>query len=145
MQNLYLKRGAENGFKEAFQISKQFSDSLKCLRFENATVLPYRDDSQHLGGILDCKGSFVGISSLYENRKVGPYEYNPDSEDIVNGTIIYIGMLIDVYGHAITDNLKKLWFLNTPEGKALTDAGAQLAYIANWGNTPPNTLSVFLN
>lgn len=81
---------------------------------KNGTVLPYKPPittAWGFGGIVDdqgnfCKGSFVN------NEGVGAYTPNEEIKFIPN-TVIYLGMLVGVWGHSITDNLKHAWFFNS--------------------------------
>ncbi|MDO4497670.1 MAG: hypothetical protein Q4B58_07590, partial [Bacteroidales bacterium] len=57
---------------------------------------------------------------------------NPDGsieENIASGSdakVVYLGNMLNIWGHCITDNLKKLWFLKTPEYKELKSQGYTL-------------------
>jgi len=39
---------------------------------------------------------------------------------------VYLGNMLNIWGHCITDNLKKLWFLKTPEYQRLKNEGYSL-------------------
>ncbi len=52
---------------------------------------------------------------------------------------IFIGFfVVSCYGHVITDNLKKLWFLQTDYSKQLLDAGYEIVYITMGLETVPH-------
>lgn len=56
-----------------------------------------------------------------------PYIYtNPRRTD---ETFIYLGCFNICWGHAITDNLSRLWFLRTEECRKLLDEGARVVYV----------------
>lgn len=40
--------------------------------------------------------------------------------------VVYLGYMLNIWGHCITDNLKKLWFLDTPACRQLLEQGYQL-------------------
>lgn len=87
----------------------------------------------NLGGVTDANGNFIKDSALHEDIASGGYQPDKAESRTEDRTIIYLGMLISIYGHAITDNLKKLWFLQTDEGKKLISDGAELVYVTFWG------------
>lgn len=64
-----------------------------------------------MGGVYTESLDFVDGTAI--RRGIG--EVN-DKSRIVTGsteddTVIYIGMLVNVWGHHLTDNIKRLWFL----------------------------------
>ena len=65
-----------------------------------------------VGGIADSQGKFV-TSSFISNSSAGGV-YTPSSESIQHSseTVIYLTMFYPVWGHVITDNIRRLWFLN---------------------------------
>lgn len=107
-----------------------FSDKvLTAKRYDEAVILPSNgwDDEFHLlGGVLDSQGNFIDNSGYVEGGSK-PYEVC-DIEQI-DDIYIYIGCFHLCWGHAITDNLSKLWFLNTHECKILLSNGAKIVYI----------------
>lgn len=82
---------------------------------ENGTILPHKalsgDWNWGFGGIVDEKNNYIKSSFLKSN--VGG-AYTPN-EDIAYSpeTVIYLGMFFYVWGHCITDNLKRIWFLQS--------------------------------
>ena len=84
------------------------------------------------GGVLESNGSYVesSVFSLdpdaikeIETKKI-TLQCSVNKDQIV----IYVGQLYHVFGHAITDNLSKVWFLFTPIGKELLKNGAKIVY-----------------
>lgn len=108
--------------------------------YNNAVVLPYKNSDQHLGGVVTEDGNFLDNTSLYEERKVGPYEFESSEVLYENKTVIYLGLLLSVYGHAITDNLKKIWVFQNKD--IVYD---EIVYIANWaqGSIPSYIIRLF--
>lgn len=93
-----------------------FSDKKLHFRIiENGTVLPTKGrlaDFPHLlGGIIDNKNNYIAESHVSE---LDDGAYTPTAE-IPNdpSTVIFIGMLPNVWGHCITDDLKRIWFLKS--------------------------------
>lgn len=87
--------------------------------YANARVLPWFPDKRFSGGVVDSSGAYVDSSALHENAYDGSYEYVTNSVERVDRTAVFLGTWIGIYGHAITDNIKKLWFLFTEDYKML--------------------------
>lgn len=72
------------------------------------------------GGVADDNHVFIPSSGWHEMLESG-YEF--DDKDVVSRDkdAVYLGCLYHVWGHAITDNFKKVWYLfdNTPKNKDL--------------------------
>jgi len=101
-----------------------FGDRLKVNHFvdkdlhfkiiENATILPFKDvkGASFFGGLIDSENKFVEGTQIH--RGVGGGAYTPnDDVQYVKSPVIYLGMLVDIWGHCLTDNLKRLWFLKS--------------------------------
>ena len=103
-KDYYGEKLSENHFSEknlGFQVIK------------DGIILPYKplEDTVGLGGIVDADGKFVersfihmGVGNSYAPEK--KVKYCPK-------TVIYLGMLVHVWGHCLTDNLKRVWFLKS--------------------------------
>lgn len=68
------------------------------------------ENGHYVGGVYTESLDFVDGTAI--RRGIG--EVN-DKSRIVTGsteddTVIYIGMLVNVWGHHLTDNIKRLWF-----------------------------------
>lgn len=99
-------------------------------KYDNCLVLPSGyPGKNHIGGVFDADGKLLLQSTLHE----GFPEREIDTEDIPSNysdeVVIFLGTFHSIWGHALTDSLKKLWFLDTSEGKNLILQGAKLAYI----------------
>ncbi len=82
---------------------------------ENGTILPHKQligvDGVGFGGIIDSRGNFVEESFLNPNADGA---YTPYGEvEHYPGTVIYLGMFVNIWGHSLTDNLKRVWFLQS--------------------------------
>ena len=103
-KNYYGEKLFENHFSKkelGFQI------------IENGTILPYKplENSVGLGGIVDVEGNFIKESFIH--RGAGN-SYTPDRKVKYSPkTVIYLGMLVHVWGHCLTDNIKRVWFLKS--------------------------------
>ena len=103
-KDYYGEKLSENHFSEknlGFQVIK------------DGIILPYKplEDTVGLGGIVDADGKFIersfihmGVGNSYAPEK--KVKYCPK-------TVIYLGMLVHVWGHCLTDNLKRVWFLKS--------------------------------
>ena len=83
---------------------------------------------QYDGGVVDAQGHFVEASGLHEAPCLVGGSYSASCQKSC-AKAIYIGFLLSEWGNTITDSLKKLWFLNTPEGKRLLLEGAEVVYV----------------
>lgn len=113
---------------------------LKFKRYANAIILPYKDPTRQLGGIVTSEGEFVDDSGHFEERSVGIYEFDCNNAICDTRTVIYIGMLISLWGHAITDDIKKLWWINTRSVQY--DA---IVYIADWETKIPSHIKIIFS
>lgn len=100
--------------------------------FDNAFVLPSKDlwkEGKCFGGVVTKEGDFVESSAWHEGKRCDKYEFNEADAIRRDETAIYMGFYNPCWGHAITDNLKKLWFLKTDKCKDLLSQGAKLIYL----------------
>ena len=83
---------------------------------ERGTVLPHKVNPGKFnwgkGGIVDSEGEY--IRGTHVSAGVGE-SYTPHPQDIKysSETVIYLGLFINTWGHAITDNVRRLWFLKS--------------------------------
>ena len=82
-----------------------------------------------LCGIVDEKGKFIKSSSVHYNTGGA---YIPPEESIIKSseTAIYLFLLYLVWGHCLTDNIRRLWFLKSEYFNEFKDC--PLVYIS-WG------------
>lgn len=119
-------------FRESFsrncnQIHKLQSD-LGYHSADSALIYPYRTDNWRiLGGVRKKDGSFM-LESTVQNADYGVQGYDEYNITDVDDSVIFIGCLHRCWGHQLTDNLKKLWFLYSYIGKDLIQSGAKIYY-----------------
>ncbi|MBQ0058251.1 MAG: glycosyltransferase family 61 protein [Bacteroidales bacterium] len=115
---------------------------LRSTIYENAIILPvkdgYNDNGCLAGGVLDGDGSFIE-NSAFSVTKGCSYEYDHVEQE--EDEVIYIGSLLNIFGHTFTDNLKKLWYLCTDECRKRITDGAKVVYITT-GNQPLASYSI---
>ena len=84
-------------------------------KYEKAMILPWkRIDNQYGGGILTEQKEYLSNTGLHNGNGIA---YEPDEVRYSDEKVIYLGMLIKTWGHCLTDNVRRLWFLNTKEYK----------------------------
>lgn len=67
-----------------------------------------------VGGGLCCDGKWVSNSGL-NRHALKTYDFDSRDVDYVDGDVVFIGCMSMIYGHAITDGLKHLWWLLTED------------------------------
>ncbi len=126
----YIKDSLRISFEDRFKKNHRFG-GCSCPSFDHACVLPYVPSMNNYSGVVDSAGVFVEHSAVHENLENGKIDI---SVDIVESDCeaIFLGSMMSVYGHSITDNLKKLWFLRTKEADAILESGGKLVYVSAW-------------
>lgn len=76
----------------------------------DSIILPWNTENDFGGGIVSENGVFIESSSWHEGFKSG-YPYNQSNIPYRDEDVLYLGCLYNVWGHAITDNLKKVWYI----------------------------------
>lgn len=117
---LYNPDAAKEFFSKNYFIDKKLGFSV----IENGMILPYKKivdgklskDGWGFGGIVDSEGEFVRGSHVHSS--IGE-SYIPPLQDIKHSseTVIYLGMFYSTWGHVITDNIRRLWFLRSEDFK----------------------------
>lgn len=128
---LYNKDASQKFFSKNYFVDRKLHFQI----IDHGTILPHK----HLyingkwtwgfGGIVDRHNEFV--KSSFVNCGAGD-AYTP-TEDIKNdsATVIYLGLFFHVWGHAITDNIRRLWFLKSEAFKRYFK-DCRLVYVP-WG------------
>lgn len=131
----YLKKGKKK-LEQAWRKESFCPDDLSYISLKNATLLSSKgwDNGKLTGGILDEEGSYI-ISSGYTCG--GGTAYNPDNIIISEDTYIFIGYFNICWGHAITDNLSRLWFLKTDKCRYFLAKGAKIVYMTSFNSPLP--------
>lgn len=106
-------------------------DGLHRQYFKNAIVIPSDNNNSKFkeGGVFTSNAQFILSSSLNGVLPSSVVNVNYSNLKQSDDTIIFIGTFYSLWGHAITDSIKKLWFLFTEEGKRLLGNGAKVGYI----------------
>ena len=113
LDHLYNKDAAVDFFSKNHFVDKKLHFRI----IERGTLLPHKEVFVNgrwtwgFGGIVDSKGKFIKSSSVYSGLGGA---YTP-TEEIQRSpaTVIYLGLFFHVWGHVITDNIRRLWFLKS--------------------------------
>lgn len=99
---------------------------------DNGTILPHKDvpGTVGFGGITDSEGNFLEESFVHHGIK-GVYTPNEKVEYIPT-SVIYFGMAAPIWGHVITDNIKRAWFFYSDVYKRYFK-NFSIAYAPMWG------------
>lgn len=94
-------------------IDKKYNKNinLSYVEYNEAYVLP-NDGKRHCG-VVDSNLNFISSTELYPGFLEGGYNFNNKKITYEDITVIYLGAFLDVWGHWLTDNIKRLWFLKS--------------------------------
>lgn len=135
----YVEDNIAAKIKEAAQVNHFLEKVLGSQVLEHAVMLPGIGDHKKIkGGVVSENGTFIRTSGWFENDKCEGYEFDPSSLKYRKETVIYIGYFNATWGHALTDNLKKLWYLATKECQEQLSQGAKFVYITKHNRAMPD-------
>lgn len=111
---LYNPDIARKSFEKNYFLDKELGFRV----IENGTILPHKSvvipGKWHfgLGGIVDSTGAYIADSSLHHGTGGA---YTPPPQDIIHNseTVIYLGLFYRIWGHDLTDNIRRVWFLKS--------------------------------
>lgn len=125
----YLSPKNRNKTEKRISCDYFYDDPIGYSCLEDAIVLPFACGKGE-GCVIDKNGNFQKNTTLNASFNVGGYQFDENNVKIVNKNAIFIGTLYSVFGHVITDDLKKLWFLQTEKAKSLLSEEADIIYIS---------------
>ena len=133
----YVLPTMRNKLQEYVNISRLIEAPLNYKLYSNAIIVPV-SEKHHKCGVLDNCGNFIDGTHIHEGSCTqifnGPdLKINDEGKDV-----IFIGTLHYIFGHAITDNLKKIWFLYTQQCKDIIQKGGKVVYLSLTGRPLPN-------
>lgn len=128
---LYNKDVAQKFFGKNHLVDKKLHFKI----IERGTILPHKhvyvngNWTWGFGGLVDRRGEFVKSSFVHDGTGAA---YTP-TEDVQQSpaTVIYLGLFYPVWGHCLTDNLRRLWFLKSDVFKSYFK-NCPLVYVP-WG------------
>ena len=106
--------------------SHHFQRDLSFKEYSDAFIAPFIGWSESVGCCLDGQGN--AVDNLLSDCWTDGTCYDISKAGTEHKTVIFLGYLIGVFGHAFTDNLRTLWFLDTDVCKKLLQDGAELVY-----------------
>lgn len=120
---LYLDPPTIDKFEERANVSRLLSKVLKVKAIDNGILAQCESEPNYFAyevfdkhGIL-LKGTNPNV--IYQNTY--PSLILDDSIKKVDQTVIFLGTIMDCWGHYFTDGISKLWFLKTEEYKSITE------------------------
>ena len=134
----YISPPLKQILESAIKQTHRFEKNLSYKEYDNAFVAPFIKWGMSIGCILGENGTVIHDSECYEWRERSDY-YDTQNAAIEHKTVIYLGFLVTVFGHAFNDNLRKVWFLKTEECQRLLDQGVELVYTTSWNASLPST------
>ena len=100
-------------FLKDFDVTHKVNKKLSFETLTDSVVVPYKlIDGKINGGIVTKDGEFIENSSLHAKCGVGTLP-REDEIEISDEPAIYLGLFVKIWGHCITDNLRRLWFLTS--------------------------------
>ena len=121
--NEYRYNRFDEQYYEELTSRKWFVEkTLEVQTVADAVVLPFianetREISWGKGGVVDSDGNYVGLSASMnfgrceEDRMVGAYPFEKNDCDYIDEEVVYIGLIINHYGHLLVDCTNRLWFI----------------------------------
>jgi capsular polysaccharide biosynthesis protein len=104
----------------------RFQGELSYTEYTDSYIAPFVKWGESIGCALDSQGNAINcfLSDFWQNGKL----YDLQAAETEHKTVIFLGFLLSVFGHAFTDNYRTLWFLDTDICKELLESGAELVY-----------------
>lgn len=99
-------------FKKYTEVDHRVECQLSWQEYDNAVILPYRKIKgvRMPGGLCDKNGNYIDGSGLH--RGLGSrYAYEAHEVRESDETIIFLGLWPNIWGHVLTDNIRRLWVL----------------------------------
>lgn len=120
----------------ATHYTHRFEKKLGYRVFRDAYVAPYFDWDLSIGCVIDENGKAVKDSECLEWKESERY-YQLGKSVCKHKKVVFLGFILTGFGHSYTDDLRKLWFLETNECKTLLSEGAGLVYTTSWNRPLP--------
>lgn len=105
-------------------------------KYDNCYALPIRyfnteEGLNYHGGGLCCNDIWIKESALFPSS-LASYQFDTNTVEFIDEDAVFGGCMSPVWGHALTDCLKHLWWFNTKEYKK-TYKNHKIYY---WGPKP---------
>lgn len=117
--------------------------TLQCVAYSATTIYPFEGWKKGYGGCRDNVGKDIAEGCWEPNTPICTME---GSNPLVSQEkVIFGGFLSNVWGHALTDNFRKCWFLMSESCKALMNKGYGLAFVLIGGGKLSGYVIEFLS
>lgn len=121
MNRYLVKKTEESILNKAESSVTCWEEELGYRKYGNARILPQMGRFLS-GGVSAQDGTYLKDTSFVEDLYDGSYPYNESIVEYRNKDAVFLGCWFPVYGHAITDSIKRLWFLFSPEFQELKES-----------------------
>ena len=122
---LFIKESQVDNVKRLSSHSHFLDRKLEVRKYENAYVLP---KAPFNAGIITSDGNAILGTNACERYRVG-YGFDKSKVQIVDEEVVYMGYLKSIFGHCITDDIKRCWFIGTEKWKQLKGKNVKCVYI----------------
>ena len=110
---------------------------------KNGYILPHRPlNGKNAGGVVTEEGIYLEETALH-TKQGDAYDFSAQQVQKKSETVIYIGMFVGIWGHCLTDNIRRLWFLRS-ESYRRRFAGCKLVYVPFQSFTFSDSFSTLL-
>ncbi len=106
----------KSSYEKYININHLSNDKLLWKEIDNATILPFRTfkNGKIGGGLLDGNGNYIDGTSLHRGFG-GKYDYKKGAVTYSSEEVVFLGLWPDIWGHWLTDNIRRLWVLKNDE------------------------------
>lgn len=120
-------------------MNHHFEDELGVTVLENGYIGNFVSNLGSCGCAMNSKRETLPDAPWTNTNEVYDFE-NTATE---HKTVIYVGHLQNCFGHYITDDLRKMWFLKTDKAETLMASGVEVVYTANKPPLLPVAFEIF--
>lgn len=139
----YVSTELKGLIEPATHFSHRFDSLLGTRRFTDAFVAPYVFWDKSIGCIINNDGHAIKDSECIEWKENEVF-YDISDCIVDHKKVIYLGFLLNGFGHSYTDDLRKLWYLKSNECQHLIQNGYIYVYTTSWNEPiPEKVLNIF--
>ena len=120
-----------------------FVANKECPAYDNAYVLPYDGWKTSVGALCDSNGKII-VDHPDDEFVESAAPFNLSKAVFRDEEVIDVGFLLNIFGHTFTENLSKLWFLESPLGKELVRSGIKIVYTTAFNDALSETALEFI-
>ena len=135
----YISPKLRSIIEPASEKSHFLNTNLSYRVFHNSYVAPFVGWEKSIGCLIDSDGKSIKDSECLEWKEIADF-YDLQNAVRESKTVIYLGFILSVFGHAFTDNIRKIWFIKTDYCQNLLKDGAELVYTTNRNAPLPHAI-----